>query len=154
MWHHVSLISSNYNSCLAFLSFCFLKILFIYFLERGREGEREGEKHQCVVASCLPPTGDLARNPEPRLFSLYAVLSPQSHPGQGSCRKGQAGALALVAQLVRAASQCAEVAGLISCQGTHKRQPMGASMGGNNESVLLSLSPSASSVYNQYMKKI
>ena len=35
------------------------KILFIYFRQRGREGEREGEKHQCVVA-CLPPTtGDL-----------------------------------------------------------------------------------------------
>ena len=32
---------------------------FIYlFSERGREGEREGEKHQSV-ASCTPPTGDL-----------------------------------------------------------------------------------------------
>ena len=41
----------------------FLKILFIIFRERGREGEREGEKHQCVVASCVPPTGDLAHNP-------------------------------------------------------------------------------------------
>ena len=30
-------------------------------MERGREGERE--KHQCVVASHAPPTGDLARNP-------------------------------------------------------------------------------------------
>ena len=40
----------------------FKKILFI-FRERGREGEREGEKHQCVVASCVPPAGDLARNP-------------------------------------------------------------------------------------------
>ena len=29
----------------------------------GREGEREGEEHQCVVASLMPPTGDLARNP-------------------------------------------------------------------------------------------
>ena len=29
----------------------------------GREGEREGEKHQCVVASHTPPTGDLACNP-------------------------------------------------------------------------------------------
>ena len=38
------------------------KILFIYFKERGREGER-GEKHQCVVASHVPPTGDLARSP-------------------------------------------------------------------------------------------
>ena len=26
-------------------------------------GEREGEKHQCVVASPVAPTGDLARNP-------------------------------------------------------------------------------------------
>ena len=30
---------------------------FIYLLEE--EGGREGEKHQCVVASCPPPTGDL-----------------------------------------------------------------------------------------------
>ena len=27
---------------------------------KGREKER---KHQCVVASCVSPTGDLARNP-------------------------------------------------------------------------------------------
>ena len=40
----------------------FLKILFI-FRERGRERENEGEKHQCVVATCVPPTGDLACNP-------------------------------------------------------------------------------------------
>ena len=36
-----------------------LKILFI-FRENGKEGEKEGEKHQCVVASHMPPTGDLA----------------------------------------------------------------------------------------------
>ena len=36
---------------------------FIYlFLERRREGERQGEKHQCVVASCMTPTGDVACN--------------------------------------------------------------------------------------------
>ena len=29
----------------------------------SREGEREGEKHQYVVVSRAPPTGDLARNP-------------------------------------------------------------------------------------------
>ena len=40
----------------------FFKILFI-FKESRREGEREGKKHQCVVASCMSPTGDLARNP-------------------------------------------------------------------------------------------
>ena len=31
-------------------------------LERLREGEREGEKQQCVVASHTLPTADLARN--------------------------------------------------------------------------------------------
>ena len=40
--------------------FLFLKTDFLYlFLERGRQGE----KHQCVVASRAPPTGDLACNP-------------------------------------------------------------------------------------------
>ena len=33
------------------------------FRQRGREGERGGEKHQCVVASHAPPTRDLAHNP-------------------------------------------------------------------------------------------
>ena len=36
--------------------------LFI-FRERGTEGEREEEKHPCVVASQAPATGDLAHNP-------------------------------------------------------------------------------------------
>ena len=34
-----------------------------FFRERGREGEREGKKHQCVVVSRVPPTGDLTCNP-------------------------------------------------------------------------------------------
>ena len=39
-----------------------LSYLFIYlFIERGREGERE--RNINVVASCVPPTGDLAHNP-------------------------------------------------------------------------------------------
>ena len=40
----------------------FLFYIFI-FRERGKKGEIEGEKHQCVVASHTPPTGDLACNP-------------------------------------------------------------------------------------------
>ena len=36
--------------------------LFI-FRQKGREEERKGEKHHCVVASWGPPTGDLACNP-------------------------------------------------------------------------------------------
>ena len=36
----------------------------LLILERGgKEGERVGEKHQCVVVSHAPPTGDLAHNP-------------------------------------------------------------------------------------------
>ena len=35
----------------------------IYFLEKEREGEREEEKHPCVVASRASPAGDLACNP-------------------------------------------------------------------------------------------
>ena len=41
----------------------FLKDFIYLFLERGEGREEEGEKHQCVVASCTPPTGDLACNP-------------------------------------------------------------------------------------------
>ena len=49
--------------CTYMLYVFFLRFLFIYlFLEREREGEREGEK-QCVVASHVPPTGDMAHNP-------------------------------------------------------------------------------------------
>ena len=33
------------------------------FRQREREEKREGEKHQCVVASHVPPTKDLACNP-------------------------------------------------------------------------------------------
>ena len=33
------------------------------FREMGKEGEREGEKYQCVVASCMPLTQELACNP-------------------------------------------------------------------------------------------
>ena len=42
-----------------FFLFFFFFLRFYLFLERGK-GERE--KHQCVVASCTLPTGDLARN--------------------------------------------------------------------------------------------
>ena len=40
----------------------FIYLRFCLFLERGREGEREEQKRQCVVASHAPPTGDLAHN--------------------------------------------------------------------------------------------
>ena len=48
------------------VSVIFKKVLFIYsfFREKGREGDRQGEKQSCVrsVASHRPPTGHLAPN--------------------------------------------------------------------------------------------
>ena len=41
------------------LSFFFKDFIHLFLGNRGREGD----KQQCVVASCVPPTGDLARNP-------------------------------------------------------------------------------------------
>ena len=41
----------------------FKKILLYLFLDRGKGREQEGEKHQCMVAPHVPPTGDLACNP-------------------------------------------------------------------------------------------
>ena len=42
----------------------YISIFYLFiFREWEREGERRGEKHQCVVASRTPPTGDLACNP-------------------------------------------------------------------------------------------
>ena len=38
----------------------FLKFYSFIFRERGKEGERQGEKHQCVDASRMPPSRDLA----------------------------------------------------------------------------------------------
>ena len=44
------------------MSYFFIFYLFI-FRKRERKGEGEGEKHQCVVASHEPPTGNLAQDP-------------------------------------------------------------------------------------------
>ena len=42
----------------------FLKILiYLFILFISRERGREGEKHECVVASHMAPTGDLTCNP-------------------------------------------------------------------------------------------
>ena len=61
------------------------------FRERVREGEREGEKHQRVVASHTLPTGDLARTQARALAGSQTrnlsvgrlVLNPLSHTSQG-----------------------------------------------------------------------
>ena len=68
------------------LFFYFLKILFIYFWERGREGE----KHQCMLASYVAPIEDLACNPGMRPgwewnqwpFGLQPALNSLSYTSQ------------------------------------------------------------------------
>ena len=53
------------NKILAIEIFPLTKKDFIYlFLERREGKEKEGEKHQCVVASCMPPIG--GPGPQPR----------------------------------------------------------------------------------------
>ena len=56
---------SSYRPSLLFyfLGHTFLKKFYLFILERGREGEREGEKPQGAVASHVPLGGDLACNP-------------------------------------------------------------------------------------------
>ena len=87
--------TDNYVVNLTWYTFFFLlNKEFIYlFLERGREGEREGEKHQCVVASHAPAIGDLDRNPgmcpdwesNQRSFGSQAhTQSTLSHTSHGS----------------------------------------------------------------------
>ena len=57
-----NMVNSSFWKWWSKLFISLLKILFI-FRERGKEGKREEEKHQCVVASLIPPTGDVAHNP-------------------------------------------------------------------------------------------
>ena len=67
-------------------TYFFKRFLKFIFGERGREGE----KHQCVVASRAPPTGDLAHNPgtcpvwewNRRPFVYKPALNPLSHTSQ------------------------------------------------------------------------
>ena len=57
----------NLEPSTALMAFIFVSYFFKdfihLFLERGRERESGGEKHQCVVASHVSPTEDLARKP-------------------------------------------------------------------------------------------
>ena len=53
---------SFYYSSNSSLSLKFLEKDFIYLLLKGKGGRKRGREHQCVVASCMPPTGELASN--------------------------------------------------------------------------------------------
>ena len=65
--------------------FRFFKKYFIHlFIFRGRrrEGEKEGEKHQCVGASHAPLSGDLACNPN--MCPVWELISRPPSPQAGS----------------------------------------------------------------------
>ena len=82
---------NHHNSISLFVSF-FKQIFFYFsFRERGREGEREREKHQCVVASHVPPLGTwpaaqayaLTWNQTSDPLVCWPALNPLSHTSQG-----------------------------------------------------------------------
>ena len=63
-WH---LLASQLFFSLEIISkISFLKKDFYLFLEREREGEIVGEKHQCVVASHVPPPPEWGPGSQPR----------------------------------------------------------------------------------------
>ena len=55
-------VKKSFQKVISPISFFFLRSLFTYFYREGKGG-RKGEKHQCVVASCAPPTVNPACNP-------------------------------------------------------------------------------------------
>ena len=85
LWDRVGFISH------VLFCFIFFKILFIYlFLEKRREGERKGERHQCVVVSRGPlgtwPTTQacaLTGNQTSDPLLLRPALNSLSHTSQG-----------------------------------------------------------------------
>ena len=85
-----SIIPTATLTLLTKLFVCFFKVLFI-FREREREGEREGMKHQCVVASCTPLRGTwpatqacaLIRNRTSDPLVCKPLLNPLSYTSQG-----------------------------------------------------------------------
>ena len=70
------------------------KTLYLFYFWREGNRRREGKKHQCVVASHMAPTGDLAYNPgmcpawelnwQP--FGLQPMLTPLSYTSQAKIR--------------------------------------------------------------------
>ena len=69
---------------------------YVHWFQRGRDGGKEGggERHQCVVTSHVPPTGDLACNPgmcpdwesnQWPFGSQAGTQSPEPHWKKKSC---------------------------------------------------------------------
>ena len=61
--HHTVVLSLRSFFFLRFYLQKKKRFYLLLFGERGREGERKGERHQGVAASHMPPTRDLAHDP-------------------------------------------------------------------------------------------
>ena len=62
----------------------FLKKYLFIFRKRGREGKREGEKHQCVVGDLDHNSGmchDWESNPQPFGSQVRTQSTEPHHPG-------------------------------------------------------------------------
>ena len=85
---YAAILTGGLISIFIFLSCLFFK--FYLFLEKEREWEKEGEKHQCVVDSHMAPTGDLACKPgmcpdwesNRQPFGSQPVLNPLTYTSQ------------------------------------------------------------------------
>ena len=87
---HRHILKSLYALSWLFYLFIFKRFYLFIFRERRREGEREGEKHWCVVASHKPPLGSWSatqacaltgnRTSDPLIHR--PALNPLSHTSQ------------------------------------------------------------------------
>ena len=76
---------STLEDFVLFLGFFLKDCIYFIFRRRGREGEIEGEKHQCVAASHIPHTGMcLTGNPIGDPLVRRLAFYPLSHTSQGS----------------------------------------------------------------------
>ena len=85
-WKTIGLppIFSDYEHYFPFYSFLFYKRFYLFiFREKGREGEREEQKHQCVVASYTPSWGPGLQRVEPETLLCRPVVNPLSNTNQG-----------------------------------------------------------------------
>ena len=84
----------SFSVLLFYLLFLFFLRFYLFFRERGREKEREGEKYQCVVASCMPlplgtrpPTQACALTGKPFGLQACAQSTELHQPGSISIFK-------------------------------------------------------------------
>ena len=56
-------IDNDAKADVSFVNKNIFRLYLFIVLERGEGREKEREKHQCVVVSQVPPTGNLACNP-------------------------------------------------------------------------------------------